>query len=244
MRTRRFVIGSAATSVVLAVTALGGIADAASGNGVASKSAKSIVTTGISTTAHASSFTVDGTVRQGSQSYGFKKLSVSKVGNAKGSIVVNGQELKVLEVDNVVYISADKAFWSKQVNASAGQLLGGKWVYGGKSNQGLGSIKSLLAPKTLTQGFFPAPTGTYHKGRTSTIKGQRVIAVTRTKGSSHGTLYVATTGKPYMVRVAAYQTNSARGILTFTGYNRPVKTTAPQNAINLSQLQQGTTPGT
>jgi len=53
-----------------------------------------------------------------------------------------------------------------------------------------------------------------------------------------GTLYVATTGKPFVIKLEAAG-SSGHGQITFSHYNRPVHATKPAGAINLAQLSGG-----
>jgi hypothetical protein len=65
------------------------------------------------------------------------------------------------------------------------------------------------------------------------VDGQKVVAVTdKTKG---GTLYVATTGKPYPVQIS--KPGAGGGRVVFDHWNASVALTAPANAIDLTQLQ-------
>jgi hypothetical protein len=60
-----------------------------------------------------------------------------------------------------------------------------------------------------------------------------VIAVNDvTKG---GTLYVATTGKPYPVEIV--KTGSQPGRVDFDHFNESVTLTAPSNAIDIAQFK-------
>lgn len=74
--------------------------------------------------------------------------------------------------------------------------------------------------------------GTLTKGATTTIAGQKVLAVT--DASKGGTLYVATTGPPYPVAVSKDGTSSGR--VLFSNWNAPVSVLAPANAIDITQL--------
>jgi hypothetical protein len=74
--------------------------------------------------------------------------------------------------------------------------------------------------------------GTLATGSTTTVNGQKVVAVNdTTKG---GTLYVATTGRPYPVEIV--KTGSQGGRMVFDRINESVSLTAPANAIDISQL--------
>jgi hypothetical protein len=56
----------------------------------------------------------------------------------------------------------------------------------------------------------------------------------QTKG---GTLYIATTGKPYPVQIT--KTGGGGGAVSFQGWNRPVTIIAPANALDINQLRRG-----
>jgi hypothetical protein len=74
--------------------------------------------------------------------------------------------------------------------------------------------------------------GTLSKGATTTVEGQQAVALTdKTQG---GTLYVATTGKPYPVEIK--HGGSSGGKIVFDRFNQPVTLTPPANAIDLSKL--------
>ena len=75
--------------------------------------------------------------------------------------------------------------------------------------------------------------GKLAKGKTTTIHGQQAIAVSDT--TNGGTLYVATTGKPYPLEIS--KTGSSGGQITFDHFNQPVSLTPPANAIDISQLK-------
>jgi hypothetical protein len=65
-----------------------------------------------------------------------------------------------------------------------------------------------------------------------------VLAITGQNKSNNGTLYVATTGKPFIVKLQA-KGSSGSGQVTFSHYNRPVRPSKPAGAINLQQLSGG-----
>ena len=57
----------------------------------------------------------------------------------------------------------------------------------------------------------------------------------RDTGANQGTLYVASTGKPYMIAVHGGDTQS--GTVTFSQYGTAKVPSPPSGAIDLSQLQ-------
>ena len=77
--------------------------------------------------------------------------------------------------------------------------------------------------------------GTLKKTATTTVKGKKVVGLT--DQSQGGTLYVATTGKPYPVEIA--KSGAGGGTLSFDRWNQAVSIAPPANAIDLAQLRAG-----
>ena len=204
----------------------------AGASGFTSMSAAQIVSTAVKDSAAASSFSVDGTVNQPGSNITLD-LSVSASGMSEGTISINGGSVQVIEIDDVGYFKADTKFWTKYANAAAAQLLAGRWVYGPMNSSPFSTFKQFLSPRQVISSFFSNPQGPFKKGGTSTVDGQRVIAIT---GAGSGTLYVATTGEHFVVRVQATKGGS-NGTISFTRYDRPVRLTKPAGGLNLQQLE-------
>jgi hypothetical protein len=207
-------------------------ASAASNNGVASKSASSILNAASAATAGAKSFTYGGTTEQSGSSANFK-VSVSSTGKGQGTITISGQPVKLVKVGNTVYFSSTKAFWEKSAGSGAGSLFGTRWVAVPSTDSDFAGINSLLDASQVASQFSGTSNTGFTKGKTSTINGQQVIAIkgASTSDNAGGTVYVATTGKPYIIRVSGGGTT-----LTFSNYNRPVNPSVPANSINISSL--------
>ena len=212
-------------------------ASAASNNGVAGKSASQIVTAASAATAAAKSFTYGGTTTQNGTATNFK-VSVSSSGKGQGTITISGQPVKLVKIGNTVYFSSNKAFWDKTAGTGAGSLFGTRWVAVPSTDSDFAGINSLLDASQVASQFSDTSNTTFTKGKTSTINGQSVIAVTGkdTSDSSGGTVYEATTGKPYIVKVTGGGTT-----LTFSNFNKPVNPSVPPNSINISTLGGTTT---
>jgi hypothetical protein len=206
-------------------------------NGIVAKSAAQIVSTAIKTSAAASSFSVVGSVTQSSSTVGLN-LSVSASGMSEGTITINGGTAHVIELGSVAYFKADNSFWTQNGGKADAQLLAGRWVYGPLSSSTFSSFKGFLSPRKIIGSFFSGNQGPFKKGGTSSINGQAVLAITGQTAASSGTLYIAATGKPFVVRLQA-SGSSGTGQITFSHYNRPVRPTRPAGAINLAQLSGG-----
>ena len=76
--------------------------------------------------------------------------------------------------------------------------------------------------------------GALTKGSMTTVAGHKVIALQ--DASKHGTLYVATSGKPYPIQIS--NTGANGGQLTFSRFDTPVALAAPAHSIDLSKLQE------
>jgi len=233
MATHRFRLGWLTVSSGLLLTAISlGVPSIAAASGFTSKTAAQIVSTAVKNSAAASSFSVEGTVNQPGSDITVD-LSVSASGMSEGTISVNGGSVRVIEIDGVGYFNADTKFWTKYASAAAAQLLAGRWVYGPMTSTPFSTFKQFLSPREVISSFFGNAQGLSKKGGTSTVDGQRVIAIT---GTGPGVLYVATTDEHFVVKVQATK-GSSNGTISFTRYDRPVRPTKPTNGINLQQLE-------
>jgi hypothetical protein len=226
---RRFAAIAWSLLLAVAVAACGGNGSASS-NGVAAKSPDAIVSAVSSAVAGVRSVHVSGSVRTGGSSTTLN-LNLLNGKGGRGSMSQNGLNFQIVAVDQEVYLNASPAFWRHVGGNAAAQLFSGKWL---KAPAG-GQFASLAALTNLQQLFTKllSSHGKLAKGATTTISGQKVVAVTdTTKG---GTLYVATTGKPYPIEIV--KSGSQAGQVNFDHFNESVSLTAPANAIDISQLK-------
>jgi hypothetical protein len=118
---------------------------------------------------------------------------------ASGTVTQDGLTAQLLAVDGTTYLKGDKAFWDNASGQGSGDLLAGKWVVAGDT---AGTDTYGLDTFTDVGRVFDsvlAPSGSLTKGGTSTIDGQRAVAlVDATAGE---TLWVALDGPPYPVRI-------------------------------------------
>ena len=202
-------------------------------NGISSKSADEIFNTAVTTAEAATSVHVVGAIKSGAQSVGLN-LSIVQGKGASGSISEGSASFKLISVGGSYYIQPDREFLLKFAHTSAAaDLFKGKWLKASSTDGSFASFGQLTSIKSLI-GSLPHGHGTLTKGSTSTLAGQPAIAVTSSKG---GTMYVATTGKPYPLQVSK-TSGSQSGKVTFSDYDKPFTITAPANSINIDQLQK------
>jgi hypothetical protein len=215
--------------VTLAVAACGG-GSGRSTNGVERKSPDGIVTAATNAVGSAKSVHVAGDVMNSGSRITLDLNLVNGKGG-QGSMAENGLSFQVVTVGNGVYIDGTIAFWQRFAGNAAAQLLWGKWIKAPASGQ-LATLATLLDLQKLFNQLLSSH-GRLAKGSITTVRGQRVIAVKDT--TNGGTLYVATTGKPYPIEVVKNGSNG--GQIAFDRFNQAVTLTAPSNAIDISQLQ-------
>jgi hypothetical protein len=208
----------------------GTTSSAASDNGVASKSPEAIITAAEGAIVGVKSVRVSGSIVSGGSRITLD-LSLASGKGGRGQMSENGLGFQIVVLDQTVYINGSPAFWRHFGGAAAAQLFQGKWLKA-PANGSFASVALLTNVHDLFNQLLSSH-GTLAKGATTTVNGQKVVAIKDT--AKGGTLYVATTGKPYPVEVL--KTGSQGGHVLFDHVNDSVSLTAPANAIDISQLQ-------
>lgn len=222
-------LGPAALSALLAL-ALAACGGGGSSNGIASKSPDQIVAATRSAVAKVSSVHVAGTVASSGTKVALDLNLVNGKGG-KGSMTQNGLGFQIVAVGPEVYLNGSTAFWRATAGAAAAQLLSGKWLKAPATGQ-LASLATLTNVQKLFNQLLSSH-GKLAKGKTTTVQGQKVIAVTDT--TNGGTLYVAATGNAYPIEIS--KTGADGGRIVFDHFNQPVSLTPPAHAVNIANLQ-------
>jgi hypothetical protein len=207
-------------------------------SGEGSKSATQILTDAKNATAGANSVRISGTVTSGGKATTLDVVAGRHGGG--GTIGVEGATLHVVVAGGTIYLKADAATWTKLTGSQTiGQLFGGRWLKTSASSADFSEFGKLVSPSGIVSQF--KPKGTVHKGeQTTTARGQAAITLKDSAGN-RGTLYVATTGKPYILQITG-GSSADHGTITFDDYNTATVPPAPSGAIDLNKLeQQGTT---
>jgi len=218
----------------LALFALTGCGSSNSGNGLASKSAEEIVKEAKTAADGASSVHVSGSVNSGGSPVTLD-LNIGAGKGAIGQISQNGSTFKIIIDGGAAYISGSDAFYRRLGGSAAAQLLAGKWLKVSTSTPEFASFGSLTNMRKLLDTVLVGH-GTLEKGPThptTTVGGQQAIEVKDT--TRGGSLYVATTGKPYPLKIS--KSGSETGAIKFDKWDEPVTITAPASSVNLSELK-------
>ncbi|MDQ6804228.1 MAG: hypothetical protein M3065_04540 [Actinomycetota bacterium] len=228
MRCRIAAWAACSLLVACAISACGG--GGSSGNGVASKSASEIVTAALGAIDSAKSAHISGSVISGNSPISLNLNLVAGKGG-RGQMSEGGLGFQIEVIGNEVYINGSPAFWKHFGGAAAAAVFQGKWLKAPASGQfaslaQLSNLHALLGTVLSTHGNLT-------KAGTTTIKGQNAIGVRDT--SQGGTLYVATTGKPYPLEIL--KSGGQGGRIVLGNFDRPVTLTPPANAIDISQFK-------
>jgi hypothetical protein len=214
----------AALTVGLAVALAG--CGGSSGNGVASKSASEILAASKAAADSASSVHVASKSSVGPLSLTLN-LDLASDGG-RGQIAIGVLSAEVIRTGNTLYLKGNPAFDQSLRTTTGLHAPEGKWLKTPVSSVRLAQLASLTDLSGELGRVLSSP-GTISKGATTTLNGQKAIELKETARLSSGSLYVATTGKPYPLQIV--KSGRETGQTTFSAWNEPVSLTAPANAI-------------
>ncbi len=224
---------SPAALLIVALLAVGCGSSSPSGNGVEAKSATQILEATKLAASEATSVHIAGSIdNEGKPITLDMELLAGKGG--QGTIGQEGFTIDLVQTEGSVYINGSAAFYRHVGGAAAAQLLEGRWL---KAPSGSGELASLASLTNLSKLIDTALAnhGSLVKGAKTTIEGQPAIAIN--DASKGGTLYVATTGKPFPLEIAKNGKESGKVLLN--RWDKTVTLKAPKDAIDISKLQNG-----
>jgi hypothetical protein len=204
----------------------------AADNGVAGKSPEEIVAATKAAADSATSVHVSGSIVTKEGTGLTLNLEIAGSRGGRGQLSEGGASFELIQVGQTVYIKGSPDFYRRIGGAAAAQLLQGRWLKAPTSNPDFASIGSITNLRKLLDSALESH-GTLKKGPVQTVDGRQAVGVVDT--SQGGTLYVATTGRPYPVAIA--KTGKSGGKVSFSRWNLPVSITAPANAIDITQLR-------
>jgi len=206
-----------------------------SDNGVASKSGKEILAASKAAAVSASSVHVVGKTSQGPASLSIDLRLTGDSG--RGQISFLGADFEVIQIGATVYVKGTPIFYER-----LGDTLGltlhvpkGTWMKGSASSGPLAQFVAFVDLRGELNRMLSTP-GTVTKGQSTTVNGQKVIELKEATKVYKGSLYVATTGKPYPVKFVK-NGGRERGLTSFSGWNEEVSVTAPSPVVDFSTLK-------
>ena len=133
--------------------------------------------------------------------------------------------LQTRVVDGSIFIKADADYWTEAFNAKTAKKIGKKWVTGDLKNPETGDIPADQHHGPLMRQFLRVD-GTPEVGEVGVSQGQPAVPVS----SNVGTLWVATTGKPYPLLITSAPEQAEVSEVDFTDWNKKVVIKAPRRS--------------
>lgn len=228
MARRTVSVAACAIALSAALAGCGG----SSGNGVESKSASGIVAAALNAAESAKTVHVAGSgSAEGSKVAIDLKIDGEK--GAVGTITKGSLSVRLIRVGSRAYINGGTSFYERYGGPEAAKLFKGRWLETSATSGEAAALSDLTSLKSLL-GSIRGHSSALKKGGTQKVDGVQTIAVTDTQ--KHGTLYVATTGKPYPVAIV--KKGAEGGRFAFDEWEKPVSVSAPSNAINIEKLEE------
>ncbi len=200
---------------------------------------KQLVRRAISATETASAFSFSGRLHEGKTTISLRISSDIENGEGEGSITIDRGTAEVLLVSGTVYLKADNTFWRVEAGQSSAKALAGRWVSTSATSANGKQLANFVSGGTFLKAVFNSnlAQSRFTVAGTAEVDGQRatVIEGYDTKTKSGGRIYVAKSGKPYILKLVS-QSRSGNGTITFSQFNQPVNPIAPSGAINLDTL--------
>ncbi|MEV5613998.1 hypothetical protein [Streptomyces sp. NPDC052225] len=195
------------------------------------KSADRIAADAVKATEQADSMHVKGTVQQSGGEDLSVDLAVDQRKNCDGTIRTAGTTADVRHLDGTLYLRGDEKYWQAALKEQPGAAkivpkVKDKWVRtpaDDSMTQGLcdkqGLVASMDEDKSERKGM--------KKAGTTSVDGKDAIKLTKKKaGGETLALYVATEGKPYILRTTSSGGDNPN-TATFTDYGKAVEPQKP-----------------
>jgi hypothetical protein len=203
----------------------------ASDNGVASKPASEILaaTTAAAQSASAVHVIASSKIMNGRP---FKLDAILAKHRAHARVSLLGLSFEVIRDGDTLYVKGSQAFAARLRSVLGIKVPADKWLKSTTSTLAqLGSFTDMSKElPALLSGSGPVS-----KGARVKIDGRPAMTLKERRKLYIGTLYVATTGNPYPLKLT--KTGREAGQTTFTDWNDPVTVTPPANAVDIAQLQ-------
>lgn len=202
----------------------------AADNGVAAKTADEILSEATAAFRGASSVHLVGRLVDPDQSV---ELDV-RLGRdmSQGSVTQKGAKLEIIATGGNLYMRG-KQFWVTNAPANIANQVGDRWAW-----LPVSGLRDSLAFTNLVsiQAFADGgrkPSGKITKGQGGTVDGAKAIAIKDADGSS---LWVATTGPAYPLRIGPASASASTDSIAFRDYNAELSVTAPGDSIDFTQV--------
>ncbi|WP_250031053.1 hypothetical protein [Paractinoplanes maris] len=157
-------------------------------------------------------------------------------GDIKGKLSMGGPSVELLEVGQKRFIKPDEAFWAmtsggKKQGAAAAELVGDRWVIIKAGDKDMGDMFGFSDIDKML-----SADGKVTKGSVKDVDGKPAIGLID-NSEDGGTLWIATTGEPYPLRIEGK--DAAEGGLDFTEFGEEfadIVAPAAKDVVDIEKL--------
>lgn len=146
--------------------------------------------------------------------------------------------------DKAVYLRFDEAFLKEQAKGESAEVqaavlkeLKGRWMKTDAKDPDAEDSLALCDLKSLL-GQFEQGANLAVKGKETTVGGKKALMLTQALDDEKTTLYVATEGKPYILKIVTAG-GEEPGTISFSDYDKPVEAKAPPAKDVVDEKQFG-----
>ncbi|MFJ2772141.1 hypothetical protein [Streptomyces sp. NPDC087300] len=156
-------------------------------------------------------------------------------GQGSIELIIPGSTTAYLKYDEKFLRSQSKGEPAADVQAAV-DMLADRWAKTRTTSEDAKEIAGFCDLDGLLAGFKDGGSAA-RRGGTTTVDGTPAIKLTESDGKEKYTIYVATEGKPYLLRIDTAGGTGAPESLTFRDYDKPVKATPPTgDVLDLDKL--------
>ncbi|MGC0340165.1 hypothetical protein [Streptomyces sp. SLBN-8D4] len=162
---------------------------------------------------------------------------LNKKGECAGTIGMGGKgKADLIKTGDLVYMKFDEAFLREQSEGeskadtdAAVAMLAGKWTKSKATGADAKEFEGFCDLGAVLDGAEDTNSDA-SRGKAATVDGASAITLHEKDGKERYTLYVATEGKPYLLRIDS-TAGADQGSVTFSDFDEPVPTQKPTGEI-------------
>ena len=160
-------------------------------------------------------------------------LEVVKGGTVQGWIETSGIRYRLIAVDGHSWLRGRDA-WKDLLGPEIAELVGDKWVVMPADTGGTAGFEEITNLATFAdQVFGPSSATRFDKSSSMTmVNGQPAVRL----DAVDGTWWVASTGKPYPLRLDTTSEDGSSQRLELTEYDEPFEISPPDGALDLEEM--------
>ncbi|MEU1618552.1 hypothetical protein ABZ479_14795 [Streptomyces sp. NPDC005722] len=168
-------------------------------------------------------------------------MTMSRTGDCKGDVTVEGGNVRLVKVGKALYMKGDDAFWKSQGSdgAAAQDFIGDRWM---KTKADAPDNKDFIEACDLNKFLAELEKDADgdlggKKGKPATLAGTPALPIVSKDGAETTTAYVATEGKPYVLKVVV-KGGKEPGTMLFSDFDEQAALSAPaaKDTVDIDKL--------